>query len=266
VVTRGEAHHRNDAGLREDSRCDVHRYFSSRGPKSCPVIATMPSGQTSRIPFSSQRAHSAEQDGTAGCVRWLLPVSAGLAGHRAGQLLQAGIATDWPAPENSPARRSSTIWRGKPSDMRKEVALPFTEIRKSLVLFLCLFMSASLMRAGQEQRQTTSPAHNPLEGAEIFRHYCAACHGTDGRGHGPASVTMRHAVPDLTRISQRNGGTFPFQRVRRVIEGEGPGPLAHGNREMPIWGPIFHEVESDLDLGEVRLDAITKHLESMQQK
>jgi hypothetical protein len=77
---------------------------------------------------------------------------------------------------------------------------------------------------------------------------------------------MKHAVPDLTRISQRNGGTFPFQQVKKVIEGEDPGPLAHGNREMPIWGPIFHEVESDLDLGEVRLDAITKHLESMQQK
>ena len=42
--------------------------------------------------------------------------------------------------------------------------------------------------------------------------------------------------------------------------------LAHGNREMPVWGPIFHEVEADQDWGEVRLDAITKHLESIQQK
>ena len=41
---------------------------------------------------------------------------------------------------------------------------------------------------------------------------------------------------------------------------------AHGDREMPIWGPIFHEVESDQDWGEVRVDAITKYLESIQQK
>jgi hypothetical protein len=27
--------------------------------------------------------------------------------------------------------------------------------------------------------------------------------------------------------------------------------LAHGDREMPIWGPIFHEVEADQDWGEV---------------
>ena len=41
---------------------------------------------------------------------------------------------------------------------------------------------------------------------------------------------------------------------------------AHGDREMPVWGPIFHEVEVDQDWGEVRLDAITKHMESIQQK
>ena len=122
------------------------------------------------------------------------------------------------------------------------------------------------MWAAQKQGETTSPMRNPLEGAEIFRHYCASCHGVDGRGHGPASVALKHGAPDLTRISQRNGGKFPFQRVKEIIEGKDSGPLAHGSREMPVWGPIFHEVESDMDLGEVRLDAVTKTIESMQQK
>jgi len=54
--------------------------------------------------------------------------------------------------------------------------------------------------------------------------------------------------------------------VKEIIEGKDSGPLAHGSREMPVWGPIFHEVESDMDLGEVRLDAVTKTIESMQQK
>ena len=92
----------------------------------------------------------------------------------------------------------------------------------------------------------------------LFRRYCASCHGVDGRGHGPASVALKHGAPDLTRISQRNGGTFPFRRVKEIIEGNESGPLAHGSREMPVWGPIFHEVDSDMDLGEVRLDAVTK--------
>jgi hypothetical protein len=54
--------------------------------------------------------------------------------------------------------------------------------------------------------------------------------------------------------------------VKEIIEGNESGPLAHGSREMPVWGPIFHEVDSDMDLGEVRLDAVTKTVEAMQQK
>jgi mono/diheme cytochrome c family protein len=125
-----------------------------------------------------------------------------------------------------------------------------------MLLPYLVLLPAVLLSAGQKQDKTTSPA----------RYYCAACHGADGRGHGPASVALKHAVPDLTLISQRNGGKFPYQRVKEIIEGKEPGPLAHGDREMPIWGPIFHEVESDEDWGEVRLDAVTKHVESIQQK
>ena len=136
-------------------------------------------------------------------------------------------------------------------------------------LLLCLFcFSAVLLAATQKQAQekTTSPSRNPIEGSKIFRYYCAACHGADGRGLGPASAALKHAVPDLTLISQRHGGKFPHEQVREIIAGKQPGPLAHGDREMPIWGPIFHEVESDQDWGEVRLDAVTKYLESIQQQ
>jgi mono/diheme cytochrome c family protein len=136
-----------------------------------------------------------------------------------------------------------------------------------LTLLLCLvLLPAVVLPAAQKQDKTTSSERNTVEGAKIFQHHCAACHGADGRGHGPASVALKHPVPDLTLISQRSGGKFPYQRAKEIIEGKVPGLLAHGDREMPIWGPIFHEVESDQDWGEVRLDAITKHVESIQQK
>jgi hypothetical protein len=41
---------------------------------------------------------------------------------------------------------------------------------------------------------------------------------------------------------------------------------AHGSKAMPIWGPLFHEIEFDQDLGNVRLENVTKYLESIQQK
>jgi mono/diheme cytochrome c family protein len=134
-------------------------------------------------------------------------------------------------------------------------------------LLLCLvLLPAVLLPAAQKQDKTTSSARNTVEGAKIFQCHCAVCHGVDGRGHGPDSVVLKHPVPDLTLISQRSGGKFPYQRVKQIVEGKNPGLLAQGDREMPIWGPIFHEVESDQDWGEVRLDAITKHMESIQQK
>ncbi|MGC2539827.1 MAG: hypothetical protein WA372_01420, partial [Candidatus Sulfotelmatobacter sp.] len=72
---------------------------------------------------------------------------------------------------------------------------------------------------------------------------------------------------DLTLISSRNGGKFPYQQIKDIIQGKQTAPpAAHGSSEMPIWGPIFHQVEADQDWGEVRLDAVTKYLESLQQK
>jgi mono/diheme cytochrome c family protein len=138
--------------------------------------------------------------------------------------------------------------------------------RWSVLLLFLLFLPAILLSATWPQDRTTSSAYNTIEGAKIFQYRCSVCHGVDGRGHGPDSVVLQHQVPDLTLISQRSDGKFPYQRVKDVIVGEKAGLLAQRNREMPIWGPIFHEVESDQDWGEVRLEAITKHVESIQQK
>lgn len=47
-------------------------------------------------------------------------------------------------------------------------------------------------------------------------------------------------TPDLTKLSARNGGSFPTEIVARQIDGRAP-LLAHGG-EMPIFGP---SLESD---------------------
>jgi len=81
------------------------------------------------------------------------------------------------------------------------------------------------------------------------------------------SKALKQEVPDLTRLAQGNGGAFPAIHVRTIIMfGAGDLLPAHGSKAMPIWGPIFHEIEFDRDLGNVRLENVTKYLESIQRK
>jgi mono/diheme cytochrome c family protein len=104
-----------------------------------------------------------------------------------------------------------------------------------------------------------------VKGQDLFRAHCAACHGLEGKGGGPVAPALKAKVPDLTLLAKNNAGKFPFMRVRSWIAGDEV-LQSHGSREMPIWGPIFHQIESDQDFGNVRLQNLTKYLESIQQK
>lgn len=72
-----------------------------------------------------------------------------------------------------------------------------------------------------------------------YRSGCAACHGLDGKGHGPVSGQLKVPPADLTVLSKRNDGVFPFDLVYQTIDGR-KAVAAHGTREMPIWGERFN--------------------------
>jgi hypothetical protein len=92
------------------------------------------------------------------------------------------------------------------------------------------------------------------------------CHGKAADGRGPMAPILKVHVPDLTAIAKRSGGSFPFARVQRAIEGTEESGLAHGTREMPLWGPIFSQVTTDQDFGKVRIFNLTKYLKSIQKQ
>jgi hypothetical protein len=54
---------------------------------------------------------------------------------------------------------------------------------------------------------------------------------------------------DLTRISARNGGSFPLARIEKIISDEEQLPAGHGTREMPLWGPILSQIGSGSGTG-----------------
>jgi mono/diheme cytochrome c family protein len=105
---------------------------------------------------------------------------------------------------------------------------------------------------------------NSLEGVDLFQSYCASCHGKDAKGKGPVAASLKSAPVDLTKISARNGGKFPFEKVQAIIAGQAPVVVSHGNREMPVWGPVFSQVANDQDFGTLRIYNLAKYLETLQ--
>ncbi|MCX7644311.1 MAG: cytochrome c [Rhodobacteraceae bacterium] len=56
-------------------------------------------------------------------------------------------------------------------------------------------------------------------GRAFYAANCAACHGADARGVGPAAAGLPRPVPDLTRLAARNGGVFDRNAVMSTIDG-----------------------------------------------
>ncbi len=79
--------------------------------------------------------------------------------------------------------------------------------------------------AGPGRSPTRSAA---AKGAVVYVRYCVSCHGKDARGDGPLAADLRVPVPDMTTLAARNGGRFPEERVRRIIESRrGPARARH---------------------------------------
>src|SRR4029077_11197925 len=92
--------------------------------------------------------------------------------------------------------------------------------------------------AQQSPQKTDQPSIKPgppMSGQEIFKWYCAACHGKNAKGNGPAAPELKVPPPDLTILAKRNKGKFPADYVTRVLVNGAKSP-AHGTAEMPTWG------------------------------
>jgi mono/diheme cytochrome c family protein len=141
-----------------------------------------------------------------------------------------------------------------------------------LLLSACLLITVANLAWAQEDGtdETDSPAP-PISAEAAFAHYCAPCHGDDGRGNGKLAFGLSKPAPDLTHLAMRNGGTFPRQRVARLIDGREQ--MDAHNREMPIWGDWFKlEAEEGFDgpAGDdakirKRIDDLVELLQSMQE-
>jgi mono/diheme cytochrome c family protein len=106
-------------------------------------------------------------------------------------------------------------------------------------------------------------------GAEIYKWRCAACHGVEARGHGPAFEALKVPPTDLTLIAHRHGGEFPSGEIARFIDGRFDLP-AHGSRDMPIWGERLGEAIPESSVAEEivrgKVATLLEYLKSIQRE
>jgi mono/diheme cytochrome c family protein len=129
----------------------------------------------------------------------------------------------------------------------------------ALIVMLILLVVATVVARAQD--------FSAYSGAQLYTRLCASCHGANGRGDGPVAASLVIMVPDLTRIAQRHGGTFPEEQVRRIIDGRQTLP-PHGSRAMPVWGFEFGTQTAGQSQSQDRTNALisrlTEHVRSMQ--
>lgn len=131
---------------------------------------------------------------------------------------------------------------------------------------LLLVLPWQLAAQNKEIKNVPIGSTDSSSGAAMFKSYCAVCHGSMGKGDGPAAAALKVAPGDLTRLSKNNGGKFPELRVFGILEGTVQLP-SHGSREMPMWGELFRSLaRSDNSSPQLRMRNLTEFVRAMQTK
>ena len=98
---------------------------------------------------------------------------------------------------------------------------------------------------------------------------CAGCHGESAKGDGPLAELLKIETPDLTGLSARNDGKFPFEYTIFMIDRRNVIPI-HGD-DMPVWGDRFmasatsQRGETAEMVARGRILSLVYYLESIQQ-
>ena len=106
-------------------------------------------------------------------------------------------------------------------------------------------------------------------GNRLFSARCAACHGSDANGAGPASVELGMQPPSLRRLSISNNGVFPRDYVMSKIDGFKQN--GHSGVIMPEFGrgdlgPLIQIEKDGLSTPTpANLVALANYIESLQE-
>jgi mono/diheme cytochrome c family protein len=117
-------------------------------------------------------------------------------------------------------------------------------VRKGARIFLCSILLLSL-----SSPLATAQEMEVIAGGELdYQNHCAVCHGVDAGGNGIMNKFLTLPPANLTQLSKKYGGKFPFWQIYRTIDGREE-VRGHGVRQMPVWGLRFRAEAGGNDPG-----------------
>jgi mono/diheme cytochrome c family protein len=137
-----------------------------------------------------------------------------------------------------------------------------TVLSSALLLVVCTASGQGKPPANTVQTEMPDVA----SGKQTYMEYCAACHGDDGKGMGPAASALKTPPSDLTTLAKRHAGKFPEEYVAEIVRFGKP-IQAHGSADMPVWGPIFSARDKFIEVAVWRrIKNLCAYLATLQEK
>ena len=136
------------------------------------------------------------------------------------------------------------------------------------ILAVAAAIAGGMTCAAQTNSKVVIPVKkiSPVEGKQMYKNYCAPCHGIDGKGNGPVAGALKSSPTDLTLLSRNNKGQFPDTHLVSVME-FGSNLPAHGSAQMPVWGPILGKMNQMNAMDkQLRISNLSSYIKSLQVK
>lgn len=92
-------------------------------------------------------------------------------------------------------------------------------------LILCLAVLGVAQQ--KEIRHVPVKPISPASGPEMYKAYCAVCHGMTGKGNGPAAEALKVPPSDLTTLAKKKWRKVPVRSCQERYPG---GPAPSGTR------------------------------------
>ena len=144
-------------------------------------------------------------------------------------------------------------------------------LKRMTILWGTLLVTVGLCLAQTETpkpevKQTAIKQTNAASGKEMYTQYCAACHGVDGKGRGPAASAMKVVPTDLTQLAKKHDGKYPANSVASILKfGNAPG--AHGSADMAVWWPLLESLDKYHDTAvQQRISNLVNYIATLQAK